>query len=559
MIQYTGSGETQGMVSKGMDSIWQLFIEPKRNLFPKDRLGHLRFRVEPDYIFEREDGYVSNVHGETVEFTLYNLQKNYYPFGMDEQETCVIYLHSHGSNRIEGLGLLGPCGDIGASLCVFDFGGSGYSGGKYTTLGVKEAGECKVVLQHLKDVFGFKKFILWGRSMGAVTAIIFASECPQDLDFLVLDSPFSDMEELVKDLGDGYITMGGWFTNFFFQVIRDDIRKRIGFDLADLKPIYFVPNISTPCAFIVADGDSMTFPKRIEEMYQKCGARRKHFLMINGTHSSARSHEEIIRIINLIRFSRDCGPVGDSFILEQNYMREQANNIDKYTADADEDVSIYKMPSMGNVKRLKTLISKNEPEVTRIHNQGADSDHTYRDSESEYRKNESHMSEKIQIASCLSVVGNIRTSKVNENDNNHGSQKVEGLQLKNINHHLQVNTHSNLENKELEEGVLRLRESIIGNLHNEPMIHLWDSLVLDTDRDHRRSNENKGESISRPLDTSYIQRRDPSNIPEEEPISPNKMPRMKLTSQRSLNASIKKVNIFEESTPIMLDKLRVIK
>ena len=41
--------------------------------------------------------------------------------------------------------------------------------------------------------------ILWGRSMGACTALVYASKHPEDeIVSIILDSPFKDLKKLVK-------------------------------------------------------------------------------------------------------------------------------------------------------------------------------------------------------------------------------------------------------------------------------------------------------------------------------------------------------------------------
>lgn len=86
----------------------------------------------------------------------------------------------------------------GIPVVAFDFSGCGYSDGKYITLGLKEQLDLKSVLDSLKSKFQFKRFVLWGRSMGAITSILFMSKYRgSSIEGLVLDSPLSSLEELV--------------------------------------------------------------------------------------------------------------------------------------------------------------------------------------------------------------------------------------------------------------------------------------------------------------------------------------------------------------------------
>ena len=104
----------------------------------------------------------------------------------------VVYLHTRGGCRVEGMFLknvLLP--RIG--LVLFDFAGSGYSSGEYITLGYDEALDAIRVIKYVKSLVKVNKVIVWGRSMGAVAAILAASKSKEEnlIHCLILDSPFS--------------------------------------------------------------------------------------------------------------------------------------------------------------------------------------------------------------------------------------------------------------------------------------------------------------------------------------------------------------------------------
>jgi alpha-beta hydrolase superfamily lysophospholipase len=102
---------------------------------------------------------------------------------------------------VEGAALL-PIVQEEFSLCIFDYTGYGYSEGKYSTLGLKEQDDLASVIAHIKKEYKVPSVMVWGRSMGAVTAILLAtrpSGCPQ-IDGMVLDSPFSSTKEMVMQI-----------------------------------------------------------------------------------------------------------------------------------------------------------------------------------------------------------------------------------------------------------------------------------------------------------------------------------------------------------------------
>ena len=52
--------------------------------------------------------------------------------------------------------------------------------------------DVEAILDMLREKYKFKKFVLWGRSMGAVASLRYTSKlAPSDVVFQILDSPFS--------------------------------------------------------------------------------------------------------------------------------------------------------------------------------------------------------------------------------------------------------------------------------------------------------------------------------------------------------------------------------
>ena len=64
---------------------------------------------------------------------------------------------------------------FGIQSCSFDFTGSGKSEGEYVTLGLLEAQDINAVIDFLVTTNKVSSVGLWGRSMGAVSAIIHAA------------------------------------------------------------------------------------------------------------------------------------------------------------------------------------------------------------------------------------------------------------------------------------------------------------------------------------------------------------------------------------------------
>lgn len=84
---------------------------------------------------------------------------------------CVIYLHGNSSSRIEGLSLIEFLIPFDISLILIDFAGCGISEGDYISLGYYEKDDAGLAIDYIKQRKQITKIGIWGRSMGASTAI----------------------------------------------------------------------------------------------------------------------------------------------------------------------------------------------------------------------------------------------------------------------------------------------------------------------------------------------------------------------------------------------------
>lgn len=86
----------------------------------------------------------------------------------------------------------------GLAVAAFDFIGCGNSADGYLTYGVKDSEDVAIFLREVYKTITPKTTTIWGRSMGAVTAIMFALKYGEMVDCLVLDSPFRHLSTIVE-------------------------------------------------------------------------------------------------------------------------------------------------------------------------------------------------------------------------------------------------------------------------------------------------------------------------------------------------------------------------
>ncbi len=88
---------------------------------------------------------------------------------------------------------------LNISLCTFDFSGCGNSEGDYVSLGFYEQDDLNEVIEHIRHRPQITSIALWGRSMGAVTGLLYMRKCPH-VCAAVFDSPFKSLKSLIEDL-----------------------------------------------------------------------------------------------------------------------------------------------------------------------------------------------------------------------------------------------------------------------------------------------------------------------------------------------------------------------
>jgi len=102
-------------------------------------------------------------------------------------------MHGNSSCRLEALGMIKYIPEK-VSLACFDFMGCGKNQESETiSLGFRESQQAKSVAKYLRNQ-GFN-VILWGRSMGAATSLLYG-----DAEFIVADSSFKSFKSLCKQV-----------------------------------------------------------------------------------------------------------------------------------------------------------------------------------------------------------------------------------------------------------------------------------------------------------------------------------------------------------------------
>ncbi|CAK0897832.1 unnamed protein product [Prorocentrum cordatum] len=178
--------------------------------------------------------------------------------------------------------------EMGVTLFAFDFAGCGMSEGDTITLGWNEKDDARCVIDFLRASGRVSTVALWGRSMGAATALLHGHRDPS-IAALILDSPFADLHQLAREVAVNLVfgRRPGVLVSAALRVLRSTIQKRSGLDMFRLKPIENAGSTFIPALFVAGDGDSFIAPSHSWDIHSRY-AGDKNLVMVAGDHDSRR-------------------------------------------------------------------------------------------------------------------------------------------------------------------------------------------------------------------------------------------------------------------------------
>ncbi|XP_027329188.1 uncharacterized protein LOC113845804 isoform X1 [Abrus precatorius] len=266
-----------------MEQLVNFIIRPPRAEYdPKSDLLEREFMLKGKW-YQRKDVEIKNSRGDALQCS------HYMPIVSPEGKPlpCVIYCHGNSGCRAdasEAAIILLP-----SNITVFtlDFSGSGISGGEHVTLGWNEKDDLRAVVNYLRDDGNVTLIGLWGRSMGAVTSLMYGAEDPS-IAGMVLDSPFSDLVDLMMELVDTYkVRLPKFTVKFAIQYMRRTIQKKAKFDIMDLNTIKVAKSCFVPALLGHAIDDDFIQPHHSDRIFEAYMGD-KNIIKFEGDHNSPR-------------------------------------------------------------------------------------------------------------------------------------------------------------------------------------------------------------------------------------------------------------------------------
>ena len=266
-------------------TIRDYFTRPHRQVYYPFDLGPAVLLVNGRKCL-REDVSIPNKDGKLLSVSFF-----YRPD--DRPHNCLLYLHTHNGSKLEALPLAEKILSLGVNLCLFDFAGYGNSEGSSVTLGCREMWDIECVISHLSEKHEQSKFILWGRSMGAVAALLYLSTKSGMGSGLersrivggIYDSPFHSLEKLTAEIGARSSKLPEVMMTPLVYLVKSSLKEEIDFE--ELELLEKVRGISVPGIFIASHSDSFVHHSHSEILYKEYGGR-KELAYIERDHNQVR-------------------------------------------------------------------------------------------------------------------------------------------------------------------------------------------------------------------------------------------------------------------------------
>mmetsp|Transcript_4364 Transcript_4364/g.7296 ORF Transcript_4364/g.7296 Transcript_4364/m.7296 type:complete len:584 (-) Transcript_4364:62-1813(-) len=278
-------------------ALWNHVVRPPRAWYDVKALGPKVFHLSGVKAV-REDVELRTPRGLRLQCSHYRPV----PLGEDEVPAptpIVVYLHGNSSSRLEALHILRPLLVQRIAVFCYDAAGCGLSEGEYVSLGWYERDDLAAIIDYLRRSPVCSTVGIWGRSMGAATALL---HCGRDslIGAVCADSSFASLPDLMRDLAQSehtFLHAPDWLLTMVYSLVRMRVQSMAGFDVEDVVPIQHVKNCHMPALFVHARRDGYIPLSHTRSLYQD-HAGDKELLEIGGDHNSIRGRQVVNHVVD---------------------------------------------------------------------------------------------------------------------------------------------------------------------------------------------------------------------------------------------------------------------
>jgi hypothetical protein len=203
----------------------------------------------------------------------------------DDGSCAVVLIHGVDADRSHVLPYAPLYWDLGCSVLAFDHRDHGRSDAAHRTYGFHESADAQLAIEWVLSETGLAPdhVGLHGVSFGAATSLEVLDK-RDDLAFVVADSPYSSMAEIVSATADDTLS-------FFEPVVRPLafflIERRAGIEIGKVEASDAVIGKATPILVMHTAGDTIVPVEHSERVAAANPAIERHVIEADGIHIHA--------------------------------------------------------------------------------------------------------------------------------------------------------------------------------------------------------------------------------------------------------------------------------
>ena len=217
----------------------------------------------------------------------FKLAGQWFDYGFDK---TVIILPGRRETLVYSYFYANPYKAAGVNVLVIDQRAHGFSEGKYSTCGVKEAEDVSLWMKYLHDELNQKEIFIHGICVGTCCTSIVATKYKTDyLKAVIFDSMFITYKEIYKI---HYLESGHKLFPVFYQIwFWYRLFSKCSIKKSD--PIQYMPSLDLPALFIWGKKDIYCLPEKSQLLFDKCASKDKQLEWFEqAEHSRVRLNDE---------------------------------------------------------------------------------------------------------------------------------------------------------------------------------------------------------------------------------------------------------------------------
>jgi fermentation-respiration switch protein FrsA (DUF1100 family) len=157
------------------------------------------------------------------------------------------------------------------------------------------------VIEHLALSGTVSKIAVWGRSMGAATAIMYMANNQDKVSAAVLDSGFSNFHDIINHIAMLQFQIPPQFVQFLMMGVSQQITALTGgLNVNDLTPVTFAPRCKVPAYFLHGKEDDFVLKHHTEQNFAAYGSDKKTVDYCSGGHNDSRPQDSIEKIVKFL-------------------------------------------------------------------------------------------------------------------------------------------------------------------------------------------------------------------------------------------------------------------